>query len=73
MLTPSGLLRCRSVRRKPPSERWSRSILECSASEMQPNSLQEGETRIGIRAPVDVLSMPNEPVAVRNRGGTQSL
>ena len=68
ILTKTGLVRCRTVRRRPPSERWNRAILDTTASEMQPNSLRSGEARIGIRAPVDVEPVAQEP-AGRPAGG----
>ena len=43
ILTATGLVKCRSVRRRPPSERWNRDILATTASELQPNSLRPGE------------------------------
>ena len=66
ILTPTGLVKCRSVRRRPLSERWSQAILETTASELQPNSLRPGEARIGIRAPVHIEPVPCEPPAFQN-------
>jgi hypothetical protein len=66
ILTPTGLVKCRSVRRRPLSERWSQAILETTASELQPNSLRPGEARIGIRAPVHIEPVPSEPPAFRD-------
>ena len=40
VLTPTGIVKCRTIRRKPPRERWCRSLLEITgASEMQPTEL----------------------------------
>ena len=66
ILTPTGLVKGRSVRRRPPSKRWSPTILATIASELQPNNLQPGEARIGIRAPVNVDPVPFEPPAFQD-------
>ena len=64
VLTPTGLVRCRTIRRRPPAERWSRALLEITnVSELQPNGLQPGEAKIGIRAPVHVEPVVGEPIA----------
>ena len=63
ILTPTGFVKWRSVRRRPPSERWSPTILATTASKLQPNSLRPGEARIGIRAPVHVEPVPFEAPA----------
>ena len=64
VLTPTGLVRCRTIRRKTPKERWSRSILEITgASELQPSTLDESQRRIGIRAPLVVEPVATEPEA----------
>ena len=64
VLTSTGLVRCRTIRRKPPRERWSRKLLEMTeASEMQPSLLDRSQKRIGIRAPVVVEPVEKEPEA----------
>ena len=52
ILTPTGAVRCRAIRRRPDPEKWTQSLLECTASVLQPNALKPGETRVGVRAPV---------------------
>ena len=62
ILTPTGLVRCRTIRRRPPGERWNSALLKIdNISELQPNGVQPGETRIGIRAPVHIDPVPGEP------------
>ena len=49
VLTPTGLVKCRIVRGKPPRERWSRRLLEITgASELQPSTLDSSQRCIGI-------------------------
>ena len=65
ILTPTGLVRCRTIRRRPLGERWNQALLHITnVSELQPNRLQEGETRIGIRAPVIIEPVAGEPTAI---------
>ena len=52
VLTPTGVVRTRTWRRRPLSERWTKEMLKCTASEVQPNAWNLGEARIGIRASV---------------------
>ena len=64
VLTPTGLVRCRTIRRKPPRERWSQKLLELTeASELQPSTLDRSQRRIGIRAPLVVAPVHKEPEA----------
>ena len=52
ILTLTGLVKCRSVRQRPPSGRWSQAILATTASELQLKKLRAGEACIGIQAPL---------------------
>ena len=52
VLTPAGVVRTRTLKRRPTSERWTKEMLTCTASEVEPNASNPGEARIGIRAPV---------------------
>ena len=62
VVTATGAVRARTIRRRPPAERWAGNILDdVQASELTPNLLNEGETRIGIRAPVFQDEVPNVP------------
>ena len=64
VLTTTGLVRCRTIRRKPPRERWSQKLLEITeASELQPSTLDKSQRRIGIRAPLVVPPVDKEPEA----------
>jgi len=76
ILTATGAVKSRTVRRRPPSERWGDDILETGkATEMQPNAFQPGEVRLGIRAPVhravpsSVPPPPNEDGQNVQQGG----
>ena len=66
ILTPSGAVRCRTICRRPEGEKWSQDLLSCHCSVLQPNSLDEGESRVGIRAPVHVDPPPEMPNADAN-------
>ena len=64
VLTETELAHCRTIRRRPPSERWTTKLLDITAvSELQPNSLDANQSRIGIRAPVTVEPVVGEPAA----------
>ena len=64
VLTKTGVVRCRTIRRKPPKERWTNALLQnTGASELQPNLTDGSQTRIGIRAPVVVTPVVGEPEA----------
>ena len=51
--TASGVVKARTIKRLPPGERWTGSLLdEALGSELTPNTLEDGGGRVGIRAPV---------------------
>ena len=51
--TASGVVKARTIKRLPPGERWTGSLLdEAQGSELTPNALEDDGDRIGIRAPV---------------------
>ena len=53
IMTDTGVVKTRTVRRRPPAERWGLDLLANGRStELQPSTLQPDEHRIGIRAPV---------------------
>ena len=47
VLTPTGVVRCRTISRRPDPEKWNQTILSCMASVLQPNALKPGEARVG--------------------------
>ena len=65
--TASGVAKARTIKRLPPGERWTASLLdEALGSELTPNALENDGGRIGIRAPVlqpheAVLLLPSVP------------
>ena len=66
VMTETGVARARTIRRRPPGERWNDSELleKGTATVLQPNKLNPGEARIGIRAPVhlpDPVGLPPLP------------
>ena len=64
VLTPTGLVRCRTIRRKPPSERWSLRLLDIiDVTELQPSNVDPNRMKIGIRAPIVVEPVDGEPTA----------
>ena len=51
--TASGAVKARTIKRLPPGERWTGSLLdEARGSELTPNALADDGGRVGIRAPV---------------------
>ena len=51
--TASGVVKVRTIKRLPPGERWTGSLLdEAQGSELTPNALEDDGGRVGIRAPV---------------------
>ena len=51
--TVSGVVKARKIKRLPPGERWTGSLLdEAQGSELTPNALEDEGGRVGIRAPV---------------------
>ena len=51
--TASGVVKVRTIKRLPPGERWTGSLLdEVQGSELTPNALEDDGGRVGIRAPV---------------------
>ena len=51
--TASGVVKARTIKRMPPGERWTGSLLnEAHGSELTPNALDDDGDRVGIRAPV---------------------
>ena len=51
--TASGVVKARTIKRLPPGERWTGSLLdEAQGSELTPNALEDDGGRVGIRAPV---------------------
>ena len=51
--TASGVVNARTIKRLPPGERWTGSLLdEAHGSELAPNALEDDGGRVGIRAPV---------------------
>ena len=51
--TASGVVKARTIKRMPPGERWTGSLLnEAQGSELTPNALDDDGDRVGIRAPV---------------------
>ena len=49
--TASGVVKARTIKRLPPGERWTGSLLdEAQDSESTPNALQDDGGRVGIRA-----------------------
>ena len=51
--TASGVVKARTIKRMPPGERWTGSLLnEAQGSELTPNALEDDGGRVGIRAPV---------------------
>ena len=51
--TASGVVKARTIKRLPPGERWTGSLLdEALCSELTPNTLEDDGGRVGIRAPV---------------------
>ena len=53
VMTPTGAVRARSIKRRPPSERWSANFLsDFRGTVLQPNPLNPDKRRIGVRAPV---------------------
>ena len=51
--TASGVVKARTIKRLPPGERWTDSLLhEALGSELTPNALEDDGGRVGIRAPV---------------------
>ena len=51
--TASGVVKARTIKRLPPGERWTVSLLdEAQGSEVTPNALEDDGGRVGIRAPV---------------------
>ena len=56
ILTEQGAVRCRSIRRRPLSERWDVGLLTCQYTTLQPSPLRPGEERIGVNIPTGVES-----------------
>ena len=53
VLTPEGVVRARTIRRKPEADRWKLAILDTDQiTVLQPYGPHGSDTRIGIRAPV---------------------
>ena len=51
--TASGVVKARTIKRLPPGERWTGSLLdEALGSELTPNAPEDGGGRVGTRAPV---------------------
>ena len=51
--TASGVVKARTIKRLPPGERWTGSLLdEAQGSELAPNALKNDGVRVGIRASV---------------------
>ena len=51
--TVRGAVKARTIKRLPPGERWTGSLLdEALGSELTPNELEDDGGRVGIRAPV---------------------
>ena len=51
--TASGVVKARTIKRLPPGERWTGSLLdEAQGSELAPNELEDDGGRVGLRAPV---------------------
>ena len=54
ILTAQGAVRCRSIKRRPLSERWNPGLLDLTFHVLQPDPLRQGEERIGVRVPVTI-------------------
>ena len=67
VLTPTGVVRTRIWRRRPLSERWTKEMLKCTASEVQFDAWNRSEARIWIQAPVAQESVPEFPTPLRTR------
>ena len=64
--TASGVVKARTIKRLPPSERWTGSLLdEALGSEITWNALEDDSGRVGIRAPVlqPHAALPLPPLA----------
>ena len=68
VLTERGAIKCRSIQRRPESERWSDHLLNCTCSVLQPNPLNPGEVRVGIKAPIHVESSDGPPIPPTDSG-----
>ena len=63
--TPTGILSTRTIRRRAPAEQWSGDFLtEARGSELQPNTLDARDHRIGVRAPIHVEVPAGAPAPV---------
>ena len=62
ILTTTGVVKSRTLRRRPLSEQWDAKLLEIDGiSVLQPNGVHPGETHIGIRALVRCEPVLGEP------------
>lgn len=73
IMTETGVVRTRTIRRRPPRERWAASELleKGTATVLQPNALRPGEARIGIRAPIHLPEPVGLPPPPREPGERQ--
>ena len=58
VMTTEGVVRSRSICRRPINERWDASVLACHNSVLQPNPLRPGEIRVGVKCPVLIDPAP---------------
>ena len=72
ILTEHGAVKCRSIQRRPESERWSDHLLKCTCSVLQPNPLNPGEVRVGIKAPIHIEPSEVPPTRPADPGPTIS-
>ena len=68
VLTERGAVKCRSIQRRPESERWSQHLLSCTCSVLQPNPLNPGEVRVGIKAPIHIEPSDGAPIPPTDSG-----
>ena len=60
IITETGVVRARTFWKRPLSERWSPDLYKCSASVIQPSSVDPSVTTIGIKAPIWMPDDPNQ-------------
>ena len=64
--TAGGVVKARTIKRLPPGERWTGSLLdEALGSELTPSALEDDGGRVGIRAPVPLPPLTLEVRQVR--------
>ena len=66
--TPEGAFTCRTVRPMAEADRWDASILDYDYSVLQPNPLQPGQVRVGVRVPNANYHVPPAPASTPRTG-----